>query len=152
MVCLILIGAMIFNYFIVVSGLAAALARSVEIFQLPPIGVLIIILFIWLILGCLMDTLAMQLLTLPIFLPIVGALGFDFVWFGILFVIMSEMALITPPIGMNVFVISGMVKDVPMYTIFRGILPFLLAMVLCLALLIVFPQIALFLPNIMIGS
>ena len=91
----------------------------------------------------------MTVLTLPIFLPILKSLGFDFVWFGVVFVIMIEMASITPPIGINVFVVSGMLRDVPMYTVFRGIIPFFFALMLCIVLVIVFPQIALFLPNTM---
>lgn len=151
MVFTILIGAMIFNYFIVICGIPAQLAAVVESLALPPLGILICILFVYLILGCLMDTMAMTVLTLPIFLPILHNLGFDLVWFGIIFVIMCEMALVTPPIGMNVFIIAGMVKDAPMYSIFRGITPFLIAILVCLALVIAFPQIALFLPTSMIG-
>jgi len=150
MIFTILIGAMIFNYFIVMSGIPSALASLVEKSTLPPLGVLVCILALYLILGCIMDTMAMTVLTLPIFLPVLNSLGFDLVWFGILFVIMCEMALVTPPIGMNVFVISGMIKDVPMYTIFRGIWPFLIGMVICLILVIAFPQIAMYLPNTMI--
>jgi C4-dicarboxylate transporter DctM subunit len=151
MIFTILIGAMIFNYFIVLSQLPAELARFIESVQWSPIGVLVGILFIYIILGCLMDTMAMTVLTLPIFIPLIRSLGFDLVWFGVVFVIITEMALITPPIGMNVFVISGMAKDVPMYTVFRGIIIFVVAMAICEALVIIFPQIALFLPNSMIG-
>jgi C4-dicarboxylate transporter DctM subunit len=150
MIFTILIGAMIFNYFIVVAQIPTVLATFVENLALPPMGVLLAVLVVYLILGSLMDTMAMTVLTLPIFVPMLLNLGFDLVWFGIVFVIMCEMALVTPPIGMNVFVVSGMAGDVPMYTIFRGITPFLLAMVLCLALVIAFPQIALFLPHSMI--
>lgn len=151
MVFTILIGAMIFNYFIVICGIPAQMASLVQSLALPPLGILVCILVVYLILGCLMDTMAMTVLTLPIFLPILHNLGFDLVWFGIIFVLMCEMALVTPPIGMNVFVISGMAKDVPMYTIFRGITPFLVAMLICLILVIAFPQIAMFLPTSMIG-
>jgi len=150
MIFTILIGAMIFNYFIVMSGIPTQLAAMVTKASLPSLGVLAVILFIYLILGCIMDTMAMTVLTLPIFLPILTNLGFDLVWFGIIFVIMCEMALITPPIGMNVFVISGMVKEVPMYKIFRGIWPFLGCIVACLILVIAFPQIPLALVNVMI--
>ena len=151
MIFTILIGAMIFNYFIVLSQLPAELARFIENVEWPAIGVLVGILIIYIILGCLMDTMAMTVLTLPIFIPLIKSLGFDLVWFGVVFVIITEMALITPPIGMNVFVISGMAKDVPMYTVFRGIITFVVAMAVCEALVIIFPQIALFLPNSIIG-
>jgi tripartite ATP-independent transporter DctM subunit len=150
MVFVIMIGAMIFNYFIVLSGLPVQLANMVLGFGLPPMGVLAAILFIYFILGCIMDTMAMTVLTLPIFLPILTGLQFDMVWFGIIFVVMCEIALVTPPIGMNVFVIAGMVKEVPMYTIFRGIVPFLIAELICLGLIIAFPQIALLIPQNMI--
>lgn len=150
MVFVIMIGAMVFNYFIVLSGLPAQLADVVLGFGLPPIGVLFCILFVYFILGCIMDTMAMTVMTLPIFLPILNGLQFDLVWFGIIFVVMCEIALVTPPMGMNVFVIAGMVKDVPMFTIFRGIVPFLMAELTCLGLIIAFPQIALLLPQNMI--
>jgi TRAP-type C4-dicarboxylate transport system permease large subunit len=96
-----------------------------------------------------MDGLAIMILTLPIVYPLVMGLGFDPIWFGVMMTLLLEMGLITPPVGLNVFVISGIARDVPMYTIFRGIWPFFVAMVLCMFLLIVFPQIALFLPATM---
>jgi len=147
----ILIGAMIFGYFMAVSRLPAVLADFVITLNIPPLGVLIVILLVFLVLGCLMDSLAMILITIPIFFPIVETLGFDPIWFGVIVTIMSELGLITPPIGVNVFVISGMVPDIPMYKIFRGILPFVIAMVICVILLIAFPQIAIFLPNTMMA-
>ena len=96
-----------------------------------------------------MDTLAMLLLTLPIIFPTIIALGFDPIWFGVIIVIVVEMACITPPIGMNVFVISGIAPNVPLSDIFRGIIPFFLTLIVTLVILIVFPQIALFLPGAM---
>jgi C4-dicarboxylate transporter DctM subunit len=102
---------------------------------------------IYLILGCLMDMFAMLVLTIPVFFPIIKSLGFDPIWFGVVIVIMMEQALITPPVGLNVYVISGMAKDVPMGTIFRGIFPFWIAMLVCVLILTIFPQIALFLVN-----
>jgi C4-dicarboxylate transporter, DctM subunit len=150
MVFVILIGAMIFNYFIVLTGIPDSLSTFVINLGLPPLGVLVAVLLIYLVLGCIMDSFAMTVLTLPIFLPLLGNLGFDFVWFGVLFVVMVEMSGITPPVGMVVFVVAGMLKDVPMYTVFRGVLPFFITMVVFIILLIVFPQIALFLPNTML--
>lgn len=149
MVFVILIGAMIFNYFIVLTGIPADLADLVTTLALPKLGVFATILVIYLILGCIMDSFAMTVLTLPIFLPILKALGFDLIWFGVIFVIMIEMAGITPPVGMNVFVVAGMVREVPMYTIFKGIIPFFFAMIVCIVLLTALPQIALFLPHSM---
>jgi tripartite ATP-independent transporter DctM subunit len=150
MIFTILIGAMIFNYFIVLTTIPAELSQIVVSFGLPPVGVLIAILLVYAVLGCIMDSFAMTVLTLPIFLPVLSTLGIDFIWFGVLFVMMIEMSSITPPIGMNVFVVAGMVKEVPMYSIFRGILPFFIAMVVCIGLIIIFPNIALILPNTMI--
>jgi TRAP-type C4-dicarboxylate transport system permease large subunit len=112
-------------------------------------AVMLLICLVYIILGCLMDGQAIMILTLPIVYPLVMGLGFDPIWFGVMMTLLLEMGLITPPVGLNVFVISGIARDVPMYTIFRGIWPFFVAMVLCMFLLIVFPQIALFLPATM---
>jgi C4-dicarboxylate transporter DctM subunit len=103
----------------------------------------------YLILGCIMEAYSMIILTLPILFPIVTALGFDPIWYGVIMVIMIEQALITPPVGMNLFVMQGVAKDVPLFTIARGALPFVIAMLVCVILLAIFPQIALFLPNSM---
>jgi len=93
-----------------------------------------------------MEGLAIMVLTIPIVYPMVMEMAFDPIWFGIIITLTMEMSLITPPVGINVFVISGVAKDVPMYTIFRGILPFWFAMLACIILLVIFPHIALFLP------
>ncbi len=145
---IILMGATIFGFFMALTRLPNELADLAATLPLPPLLILIAILIIYLFLGCVMDAIAMIILTVPIFYPVVIALGFDPVWFGVMMVIMMEMALITPPVGMNVFVISGATK-VPMYTVFAGIFPFALAMIVCIVILIAFPQIALFLPKFM---
>lgn len=150
MIFVIVIGAMIFGAFITISGLPVALVTFLGGIEMPSTAVLVIILIVYVFLGCIMDTLAITLITLPIIFPLILSLGFDPIWFGILYTINVEMALVTPPIGINVFIISGMAKDIPMYTIFRGVLPFLVAMVVCTALVIAFPQIALFLPGTMV--
>ena len=150
MIFTILIGATIFGYFMTASGLPVLLVEFIQGLSIPPIAVLVVILLVFVFLGCIMDLAAMTFVVLPIIFPIVQALGFDPIWFGILYVINSEMALITPPIGMNVFVVGGMARDVPMYTIFKGVLPFVLVMAVCTALLIAFPDIVLFLPSTMI--
>ena len=150
MIFTILIGATIFGYFMTASGLPILLVEFIEGLAMPPVAVLVVILLVFVFLGCIMDLAAMTFVVLPIIFPVVKALGFDPVWFGILYVINSEMALITPPIGMNVFVVGGMARDVPMYTIFKGVLPFVLVMAVCTALLIAFPDIVLFLPSTMI--
>jgi C4-dicarboxylate transporter, DctM subunit len=110
---------------------------------------LIVILLMYFVLGCLLDSLAMVLLTIPIVFPIISALGFDPIWFGIIVVMVVELGLITPPIGMNVFVIKGIAKDVPLETIFRGTMPFVTAQIILIAILVLFPQIALWLPSTM---
>lgn len=151
MIFAMIIGAMIFGYFLTHSGLTEAIVNLVGGLKLPGLGILIVVLLVYVFLGCLMDTMALTLLTLPIVYPLMMAIGIDPILFGCLFVINIEMALITPPIGVNVFVLSGMVREVPMYTVFRGIIPFLLMMVLCIALVIAFPQLALFIPDHMVG-
>ena len=116
-----------------------------------PVGLVVIILA-YVVLGMFMDGLAMLVVTVPIVYPIMMSFGFDPIWFGVVVVIVIEMGMISPPVGMNVFVVRGVAGDVPLTTIFRGVFPFLLAMIAALALIIVFPQIALFLPNSMFGS
>jgi len=150
MIIMILIGSMIFSYFMTASELPDALVRVIEGTTLPPISIIIMILIVFIFLGCIFDIAALTFVVLPIVFPIVQAMGFDTIWFGILYVINAEMALITPPIGMNVFVVYGVARDVPMYTIFKGIMPFFAAMVLCTALIMIFPDIATFLPGSMI--
>jgi len=106
-----------------------------------------VIIFLYFIGGFFMDSMALVVVTIPIFFPVVIQLGFDPIWFGVIIVLVSEMGVITPPVGVNVFVIKGIAPDVPLYVIFRGIFPFLIALIIMTALLVVFPQIALFLPG-----
>lgn len=150
MVMTILVGAMLFNYFIALTRLPHALANFVTNLPIPPEYILIAIMLFYLVSGCLIDVLGLMLLTLPIFIPIIKTLGIDVILFGVLTTVAVEMAQITPPIGINVFILHGMAPDVLMYDIFRGIMPFLLCMMICVALIIAFPQIALFLPSTMI--
>ena len=149
MIFVLIICAQLFSYFVAVSQLSTALAEFIGGLAIPPLGILVAILILYIILGCIMEVFSAMLITMPILFPLSVNLGFDPIWFGVLTVIMLEMGLITPPIGMNVFVIAGMARDVPMYTIFKGVWPFVVALAVCIALLIVFPQIALFLPNAM---
>jgi TRAP-type C4-dicarboxylate transport system permease large subunit len=108
-----------------------------------------ILIIIYVILGCLMDGLSIIILTIPITYPLILKIGFDPIWFGVLITVLIEMGLITPPVGVNVFVIAGVAKDVPMYSIFRGIVPFLFAMLVLIVLLLIFPGLATFLPSTM---
>jgi tripartite ATP-independent transporter DctM subunit len=151
MAFIILIGAMIFGYFLAVSRVPSGLAGFVSNLPMPAPFIIALICFIYLILGCFIDSLPMVVLTVPIFYPVVVGLGYDPIWFGVLIVLVTEMGCITPPVGINVYVVAGVAKDVPMSIIFRGILPFLLMMALVNAILIIFPQVALFLPNFMMG-
>jgi C4-dicarboxylate transporter DctM subunit len=149
MIFMVLIGALIMNTFIAMSTIPMELADIVTSFGLPPVFVIGLIILVYLVLGCLIDTMSMILLTIPIFFPVVTGLGFDPIWFGVIIVLVTEIAMITPPIGMNVYVISGVAKDVPMEVIFKGIFPFVVVEIAFVILLIVFPQMALFLPGLM---
>jgi tripartite ATP-independent transporter DctM subunit len=149
MLYLILIGAMIFQYFMMVSNLPFWLSDVVSGLPLPPLVIMGVIVLVYIFLGCVLDASAMVLLTVPILFPFVTTMGFHPVWFGIIIVRMAEIAAITPPIGMNVFVIAGVVPDVPMQTIFKGIIPFLIADLLHVTMLMLVPAIVLFLPSLL---
>jgi tripartite ATP-independent transporter DctM subunit len=151
MVFLILIGAHIFGYFLTISQIPDQLSILASEAGLNRYIVLAILILFYIVLGCFMEGLAIMVLTIPIVFPLILDLGFDPIWFGVIITLVMEMSLITPPVGINVFVISGIAKDVPMYTIFRGVLPFWVAMLVCIILLIIFPQLALFLPQTMGG-
>ncbi|MVA12148.1 TRAP transporter large permease subunit [Agrobacterium vitis] len=147
----IVIGANVLNPFLAVTHIPSVLGQGLEGLGLGPYGSLAVIILAYIILGMFMDGLAMLVVTIPIVYPIMMSFGFDPIWFGVVAVIVIEMGMITPPVGMNVFVVRGVAGDVPLATIFRGVMPFLLAMIVALLLIIVFPQIALFLPNSMFG-
>ena len=147
MIFLILIGAEIFTLFLGVSKLPMNLADYIGSLALPRYVILSGILFLYILLGCVLDGIAMIVLTIPIIFPVIEALGFDPIWFGVLMVIVLEIGLITPPVGMNVFVIKGVAKDVPLGTIFKGIWPFLIASAVAIVIIMVFPEIALYIPQ-----
>ena len=148
MILIIILGAIIFNKFIAVTRVPFALADWVVGLNLPPIVIMIMIIIAYLIGGCFMDSLGLILLTVPIFFPVAVKLGFDPIWFGIIITRVAEIGVITPPVGMNVYVMKGVAPDIPLATIFRGIVPFLAADVISVGLLLGVPQIALFLPSI----
>jgi tripartite ATP-independent transporter DctM subunit len=148
---LILVGAHVFNPFLALTEIPTTLAALLTGTNLSPNGILIILLISFIILGTFLEGFAILVLTLPIVHPLIIQLGFDPIWFGVIMVIVLEMGLISPPVGVNVFVVKGIAEDVPMSQIFIGILPFWFAMLVCLVLLVLFPQIALFLPNTMIS-
>lgn len=149
MCLLILIGANILGYFLAISRLPTELSDFVSGLEVSRLVVLGIIILVYLFLGAITSSLAMIILTVPIFFPVIMNLGFDPIWFGIIIVRVVEIGGITPPVGINVFVLKGVAKDVPMYTIFRGIVPFLIADFLHMILIILVPQVALLLPGLM---
>ena len=149
MVLVIVTGATVFGHFLAITRIPFELAGWVKGLPLPSWGIMGVIIFIYLMGGCFMDALALILLTIPIFFPVAVSLGYDPIWFGVIIVMVTEMGVITPPVGVNVYVVSGVAKDVPLEDIFRGILPLLLALITAVILMILFPQIALFLPGLM---
>ena len=146
---ILIIGAMIFTRFIAVSELPLHLSQAIAALQLEPFAILVITLVVYIILGFFVDIIPMVLITGPVLHPMLVGMGYDPVWLAVLIVMTILIGGITPPVGIVVFALSGVIKDVPIYTIFKGVFPFLGAMVVCLILIIIFPQIALFLPNLM---
>jgi C4-dicarboxylate transporter DctM subunit len=150
MIFMILIGAQIFNGFLTLSGIPAKLASVVGNLPVPNYVALIAVLLMYVPLGMLMDGLPMILLTLPTIFPIVSSLGFDPIWFGVLICMMCELANITPPMGMNLYIIKGVAGDeTPIQEVVMGALPFTLVLMMCVAIIFIFPQIALYLPRLM---
>ena len=147
MLYFIIIGAHVFGPFLALTHIPETLSLELKELGLGPYATLFMILIGYVILGMFFDGLAMLVVTLPVVFPIVSGLGFDPIWFGVICVIVIEMGLITPPVGINVFVVKGVAAGVPMGTIFRGVFPFWFAMAACLLLLVLFPEIALFLPD-----
>lgn len=146
---IILIGVMILGYFFSISKLPIDLAAWISALEVHRYIILALILLVYVVLGMLMNIIPMILVTLPVFWPTIAVLGFDPIWFGVIMVVMMEMGQITPPIGMNVFVIAGVAKDVPVGAIYKGIVPFVFVEVIFLVILTAFPQIALWLPSMM---
>ncbi len=149
MIITILIGVFILGYFISMSQIPMTLSNWIVSLEVSRYVTLALILFIYIILGMLMNIIPMIMITLPIFYPTILGLGFDPIWFGVIMVIMMEMGQITPPVGVNVFVIAGVAKDVPMGTIFKGIWWFVIVELILIVILTAFPQITLWLPNMM---
>ncbi|MFN3274240.1 MAG: TRAP transporter large permease [Paracoccus sp. (in: a-proteobacteria)] len=149
-VMLILIAAHIFNPFLALSHIPDFVKEVITAAQLGPIGTLVIILMIYMVLGAFLEGFAMLVLTLPIFVPIVSGMGIDLIWFGVLVVLTLEMGLISPPVGINVFIVKSVAPKVPLGQIFVGVAPFWVAMLITLAILIAVPQLSLYLPGTMI--
>ncbi len=148
MILFLVAAAFVYSRFLAVTGLPAEVANMAASAPLPPLIVLLLILFAYFILGLFIDGLALVLMTTPIFYPIALGLGYDPIWFGVIVVLALGMGVITPPVGANVYVVAGVAKDVDVMEIFSGIWPFLAAIIVCIVLLIAFPQIALFLPGL----
>jgi C4-dicarboxylate transporter, DctM subunit len=143
----VLIGALLFGYFLTVTQTPQKVTEFLTGLGLGRYGVLALIMVMYLVLGCLMDALAMIILTIPIIFPVITALGFDPIWFGVIIVMTVELGLIHPPVGMNVFVIKSVIQDVKFSTIFYGVLPFIATDLVRLVILIAFPILATFLPS-----
>jgi len=149
MVVLLITGAVIFGRFLTVTRLPFELADWASSLNVPREAILLIVLLIYLIGGCLVDALGFLVVTIPIFYPLAKALGFDPIWYTVVITLVTTMGAVTPPVGVNVYIVSGLAPDIPIGTIFRGVSIFLIAYVICLALLIMFPQVALYLPGLL---
>lgn len=147
MIFMVMIGALMLANFINFTSLPQDLMDMVAHFDLSPLTVIFMICLIYVVLGCVLESMSMILLTVPVFYPLVQSLGFDLIWFGIIVVVVTEISFITPPFGMNVFVLRGLLPDADTRTIFRGVMPFVVSDLARLAVLIVFPAISLYLPS-----
>ncbi len=148
MVMIIVTGAVIFGHFLAVTRIPFSLATSMATLPLPGWMIMSIIILFFLVAGAFIDALALVLLTIPIFFPVVIELGYDPIWFGVIIVVVTQMGVISPPVGVNVYVVSGIERGIPLQNIFRGALPFLAALILSAILLISFPSICTFLPEL----
>jgi C4-dicarboxylate transporter DctM subunit len=146
MIMLLIVGAFILMKFLAISKLPFMLAGTISGLQLPTYAIFAGIIVLYILLGMFLDVFAAVVLTIPVIYPLVVAMGFDPIWFGVVIVLILEMGLITPPVGLNVFALAG-VTGIPLHTIFRGVLPFVVAMIICVIIIAVFPQIALFIPG-----
>jgi len=149
MILVIVAGATIFGHFLAITRIPFNIAAWVTGFDLPPYAIMGLIILVYLVGGCFIDALALIMLTVPIFYPVVTTLGYDPVWFGVVIVMVTQIGVLTPPVGVNVYVVSSVADGVPLETIFKGVLPLLAALLVATLLLIPFPQMALFLPGLM---
>jgi len=149
MVLILVAGANMFSYFLALSTIPMRVAAWVAGLEVSPYVIHAMMITIYLFLGCFLDAISMMVLTLPVIYPVILALGFDPIWFGVIAVLMMEAGLITPPMGLNIFTVAGVAKDTPVETIFRGVTPFLLSIIALVILITVFPKIALLLPGMM---
>lgn len=150
MVLFLVAGANVFSYFLALSTIPMKVATWAATLDVSPYVIHTIIVIIYLFLGCFLDAISMMVLTMPVIFPVILALGFNPIWFGVIAVLMMEAGLITPPMGLNIFTVAGVAKDTPVETIFRGVAPFLLSIFAIVILITIFPKLALFLPNMML--
>ena len=147
MVLCLIAGATVFGHFMALSTVTTSLLQWMTGLPLPPIGILAIMSAVFFIFGCFIDTMPLIVILVPLFFPVVTAFGFDPIWFGVIIVLLAAVGLITPPVGVAAFVVKGVAQDVPLESIFKGVLPFIAAYVLTLAIVMIFPQVATFLPS-----
>ncbi len=149
MILVIVAGATIFGHFLAITRIPFDIAEWVAAFNLPAYAVMGLIILVYLVGGCVIDALALIMLTVPIFYPVVISLGYNPIWFGVIIVLVTQIGVITPPVGVNVYVVSGVARDIPLHVIFKGVVPLLLALIVATLLMLPFPEIALWLPNMM---
>jgi tripartite ATP-independent transporter DctM subunit len=147
LVFVMIIGASIFGYFVSLSGMPGRVVDAIEALGWPPLAVLSLLMVLYLIGGALFDEIALMILTLPFVYPLIESMGYDPIWWGIINVVVIELGMIIPPLGINVFVLQGIARDIPLATIYRGVTPFIVADLVRLAVLILFPPLALWLPT-----
>jgi len=147
MIMVVVGGAIVFGHFMAVTSMPFAVSDFVGNLPVPAMAVMGLIILMYIIAGCFMDSLALIMLTVPIIFPLVTKLGFDPIWFGVIIVLVTDIGVITPPVGINVFIIKGVVPDVPLATIFKGTVPFLIGMIVVTALVVFFPILATWLPS-----
>lgn len=147
LVFVMIIGASIFGYFVSLSGMPARVVDAIEALGWPPLAVLSLLMVLYLIGGAIFDEIALMILTLPFVYPLIESMGYDPIWWGIINVVVIELGMIIPPLGINVFVLQGIARDIPLTTIYRGVAPFIAADLVRLAVLILFPPLALWLPT-----
>ena len=152
MLFMIIICAIIFSYFVVQARLPEMLVGWTQRMAFSPTALMLTLIAAYIVLGCFLEGIGLVLITVPVFLPVVMASGFDPIWFGVIVVIVVELGLIHPPVGMNLFVIQAQLPDVPILAIYKGTLPFLVAPIALIAMLMAFPRIALYLPRLLYGT
>ena len=146
MLYVILIGAFVFSYFVTIARIPEALVQTINALPLPPTAIVFLILLAYLVLGAVFDEISAMLITLPFILPVIVKLGYDAVWWGVINVVVIELGMIIPPIGVIVFLLHGLAPQIPIGTIYRGVTPFIVADLVLLAVLAAFPAISLWLP------